>query len=129
MVKQKNDPLRLVWIDLEMTGLDPDKHVILEIATLITDGDLQLLAEGPSLAISRESDDLDQMNSWNVTTHTGSGLIERVTSSEISIADAEKMTLDFLEQWVLTLRERGNRDGKGLFRSSSERGHGDGGVM
>ena len=100
MVKQKNDPLRLVWIDLEMTGLDPDKHVILEIATLITDGDLQLLAEGPSLAISRESDDLDQMNSWNVTTHTGSGLIERVTSSEITVSDAEQMTLSFLEQWV-----------------------------
>ena len=100
MVKQKNDPHRLVWIDLEMTGLDPDKHVILEIATLITDGNLQLLAEGPSIAISRESDDLDQMNSWNVTTHTGSGLIERVTSSEITISDAEQMTLSFLEQWV-----------------------------
>ena len=100
MVKQKYDPHRLVWIDLEMTGLDPDKHVILEIATLITDGELELLAEGPSIAISRKSEDLDQMNSWNVETHTGSGLIERVTSSEISIADAEKMTLDFLEQWV-----------------------------
>ena len=100
MVKQKNDPHRLVWIDLEMTGLDPDKHVILEIANLITDGDLQLLSEGPSIAISRESDDLDQMNSWNVTTHTGSGLIERVTSSKITISDAEQMTLSFLEQWV-----------------------------
>ncbi len=83
-----------------MTGLDPDKDVILEIATLITDGELELLAEGPSIAISRESEDLDQMNSWNVTTHTGSGLIERVTSSEISISDAEQMTLSFIKQWI-----------------------------
>ncbi len=100
MVKQKYDPHRLVWIDLEMTGLEPEKHVILEIATLITDGDLELLAEGPSVAIARKSEDLEQMNSWNVTTHTESGLIDRVTSSETSISDAEQITLSFLEKWV-----------------------------
>ena len=69
---------RLVWIDLEMTGLDPDENTIIEIATIVTEGDLSIVAEGPSFAISVSEADLEKMDDWNVSHHTQNGLIERV---------------------------------------------------
>jgi len=99
-VARSKDPRRLVWLDLEMTGLDPDRHVIIEIATLITDGDLNVIAEGPNLAIRRAEEDLALMDAWNVATHTRSGLIERIRASEVDIAEAERQTLAFVRRWV-----------------------------
>jgi oligoribonuclease len=94
------DPKRLVWIDLEMTGLEPAEHVIIEIATLITDGDLNVIAEGPTLAIRRTDDDLSKMDAWNVATHTKSGLVERIKASEVDVEEAERQTLAFVRKWV-----------------------------
>ena len=88
----------LVWIDLEMTGLDPNRERIIEVATLITDGDLELIAEGPVLAVHQPEALLDGMDAWNQKTHGDSGLIERVKRSEIDTAEAEQRTLDFLRQ-------------------------------
>ena len=93
-------PDRLVWMDLEMTGLDPDQDVILEIATLVTDGALQVLAEGPSLAIHRAPEELARMDAWNQATHAGSGLLERVRTSGVDARAAERQTLAFLQAWV-----------------------------
>lgn len=90
----------LIWIDLEMTGLDPDSDHIIEIATAITDKELNLLAEGPVVAIFQEESLLEQMDEWNTTQHNKSGLIERVRASQQSVEDAERTTLDFLRQWV-----------------------------
>lgn len=90
----------LVWIDLEMTGLDPDEHKIIEIASIITDKQLNILAEGPVLAIHQPDAELAKMDEWNVRTHTGSGLVERVKASSISEAQAVSQTLAFLRQWV-----------------------------
>jgi len=98
--KNKPDNERLVWIDLEMTGLNPDKHVIIEIATLITDKELTILEEGPCLAINRTEEELSEMNEWNVNTHTNSGLLERVRKSDISIEVAEELTLKFISSWL-----------------------------
>jgi oligoribonuclease len=98
--KNEQDNQRLVWIDLEMTGLNPDKHVIIEIATLITDKELKILEEGPCLAINRSEEELNEMNEWNVTTHTNSGLLERVRKSDISIEVAEELTLEFIAAWL-----------------------------
>lgn len=94
------DPKRLVWIDLEMTGLEPDEHVIIEIATLITDGDLNILAEGPNLAVRRTDEDLAKMDAWNVATHNKSGLVARIKASEVDIAEAERQTLAFVRKWI-----------------------------
>ncbi|WP_110666218.1 oligoribonuclease [Salinicola halophilus] len=91
----------LVWIDLEMTGLDPNRERIIEVATLITDGDLNLVAEGPVLAVHQPDTLLDGMDDWNRKTHGDSGLIERVQGSEIDTAEAERRTLDFLAQYVV----------------------------
>ena len=88
---------RLVWIDLEMTGLDPDENTIIEIATIVTEGDLTIVAEGPSFAISVSEEDLAKMDDWNVSHHTQNGLIERVRSSNVSMSEAENLTLDFLQ--------------------------------
>jgi oligoribonuclease len=96
----KRDANHLVWLDLEMTGLDPERHVIIEIASLITDADLNVLAEGPELAIHRAEHDLAVMDSWNTRTHTASGLVERVRASQIDIAEAERQTLAFVRKWV-----------------------------
>lgn len=93
-------PDNLVWIDLEMTGLDPDADHIIEIATVITDSKLTILAEGPVLAIHQEEAILDKMDEWNVRQHTGSGLVERVRTSPYGYAEAEAMTLDFLRKYV-----------------------------
>lgn len=96
----KRDPNHLVWIDLEMTGLDPERHVIIEIASLITDGDLNILAEGPNLAIRRTEEELALMDAWNVSTHTGSGLVERIRTVGVDVAEAERQTLAFVRRWL-----------------------------
>lgn len=92
--------LNLIWIDLEMTGLDTCNDVILEIATIITDAQLNILAEGPVCAIHQSDSVLAGMNEWNQTHHSKSGLIERVRQSTLDAAAAEKMTLDFVQQHV-----------------------------
>jgi len=91
---------RLIWIDLEMTGLDPDTDVIIEIATLVTDKDLNVLAEGPELAIHQPLARLEAMDDWNRGTHQRSGLWQRVLDSQISMSHAEVLTIDFLSKWV-----------------------------
>ena len=92
---------RLVWIDLEMTGLDPSINVIIEIATLVTDGDLNILAEGPDLVVHQSEAALSTMDAWCVDQHGRSGLTKRVQESQISLAEAERQTLSFLEEWVV----------------------------
>lgn len=89
---------RLIWIDLEMTGLDPEENVIIEIATIVTDNDLNVIAEGPNLAIFQPEEELEKMDEWNVTHHTANGLIEAVRESEVSTATAEIRTLEFLRE-------------------------------
>ena len=86
----------LVWIDLEMTGLKPDTDVIIEMATIVTDIDLNLVAEGPVIAIHQPPEVLDAMDEWNKRTHGASGLIDRVRSSSYTMASAEKRTLESL---------------------------------
>ena len=93
-------PDNLIWIDLEMTGLDPDNDVIIEIATIVTDAELNVLAEGPSLAIKQPDALLDGMDEWNTRQHGQSGLTQRVRDSKISLADAEQQTIEFLSSWV-----------------------------
>ncbi len=94
------DANNLIWIDLEMSGLDVGLCRILEIATLVTDGSLNVLAEGPSLVIHQAPAVLDAMDEWNTSHHGASGLTERVGTSTISTAAAELATLDFLKQWL-----------------------------
>ena len=90
----------LIWIDLEMTGLDPDRDRIIEIATIVTDPHLEIIAEGPVLAVHQSRGVLDTMDDWNRNQHGGSGLSERVLASVHTEADAERATLRFLEQYV-----------------------------
>ncbi|MFB6326729.1 oligoribonuclease [Pantoea deleyi] len=90
----------LIWIDLEMTGLDPTHDRIIEIATLVTDADLNILAEGPVMAVHQSDEQLALMDEWNVRTHTNSGLVARVKESRIDDRAAELATLEFLKQWV-----------------------------
>lgn len=90
----------LVWIDLEMTGLEPQADRILEIATIVTDTNLNEVAQGPNLAIYQPQNILDNMNSWCVKVHNDSGLVERVKNSTISEREAELETLKFLKKWV-----------------------------
>ncbi|MGQ7243548.1 oligoribonuclease [Salinicola sp. V024] len=90
----------LVWIDLEMTGLDPDRERIIEVATLITDGDLNLIAEGPVLAVHQPASLLEGMDAWNQKTHGESGLIQRVGESTVDTSEAERRTLEFLATYV-----------------------------
>ncbi|MEZ5529616.1 MAG: oligoribonuclease [Porticoccaceae bacterium] len=96
------DPLNLIWIDLEMTGLDTDNDVIIEIATIVTDKDLNILGEGPVMAIHQPNELLDGMDEWNTRQHGQSGLTERVRNSAISLAQAERATIEFLSQFVDT---------------------------
>lgn len=91
---------RLIWIDLEMTGLDTDRDGILEIATVVTDGQLNILAEGPELAIAHPLATLEAMDDWNRKHHGNSGLWRRVLEEGVLLADAEARTLEFLTQWV-----------------------------
>ncbi|MDP5255302.1 MULTISPECIES: oligoribonuclease [unclassified Vibrio] len=90
----------LIWIDLEMTGLDPKTHKIIEIATIVTDAELNVLAEGPVIAITQPEHELAKMDDWCTRTHTESGLVERVRQSDIDEAEAAAQTIAFLEQWV-----------------------------
>ncbi|WP_136360544.1 oligoribonuclease [Desulfatibacillum aliphaticivorans] len=90
---------RMVWIDMEMTGLNPDNSVIVEIATLITDGDLNLVAEGPELAIFHPPHVLENIDPWSLDQHTASGLLDRVKASDVDTAQAEKLTLDFIKEY------------------------------
>lgn len=90
----------LIWIDLEMTGLNVDHDHILEIATLVTNSDLEILAEGPVIAIFQPEEVLKTMDDWNVHHHSQSGLLERVRNSLCDEAQAQTFTLEFLSQWV-----------------------------
>ncbi|OIQ46809.1 MAG: oligoribonuclease [Gammaproteobacteria bacterium MedPE] len=90
----------LIWIDLEMTGLNPDTDVVIEIATIVTDSELNVLAQGPVLAISQPQSALDAMDEWNTTHHNASGLVKRVQASNVSENDAVEQTIAFLEPWV-----------------------------
>lgn len=90
----------LIWIDLEMTGLDPEQDRIIEIATLVTDADLNILAEGPVFAVHQSDAQLALMDEWNVNTHTNSGLVERVKASQYDDRAAEQATIEFLKKWV-----------------------------
>jgi oligoribonuclease len=91
---------RLIWIDLEMTGLDPAHDSILEIATIVTDKDLNQLAEGPEFALRHPVERLDAMDDWNRHQHRKSGLWQRVVDSDIDLGTAEALTVEFLTQWV-----------------------------
>jgi oligoribonuclease len=90
----------LIWIDLEMTGLDPQHDTIIEIATIVTDKHLNELAVGPVLAVSQAQERMDGMDEWNTRQHGRSGLVARVLESEVTLADAEAATLAFLNEWV-----------------------------
>jgi oligoribonuclease len=94
------DENNLIWIDLEMTGLDPDRDSIIEIATIVTDKDLFVLAEGPEFAIRHPLERLEAMDDWNRNQHRKSGLWQRVLDSSVDIATAEALTMDFLVQWL-----------------------------
>ncbi len=89
----------LVWIDLEMTGLE-DEHQIIEIASLVTNNELEILAEGPQIVIKKTEKELENINEWSLDQHTKSGLLKKVKESNISILEAEQMTLNFLKDWV-----------------------------
>lgn len=91
---------RLIWIDLEMTGLEPMTDVIIEIATIVTDADLNLIAEGPVIAIHQSDTVLAGMDEWCTNTHTASGLVDRIRASDYSVQQAEAETIAFLRQHV-----------------------------
>lgn len=94
------DKNNLIWIDLEMTGLEPKTDVIIEIATIVTDSDLNVLAEGPTLAIHQPDEVLDAMDEWCTNQHGKSGLTQRVKDSKVTEAEAEQQTIEFLKQYV-----------------------------
>lgn len=91
---------RLIWIDLEMTGLSPEQDVIIEIATIVTDDHLNVIAEGPVIAVHQSDQRLGAMDEWNTRTHTESGLVKRVQASQHREAEAEAATIEFLQQYV-----------------------------
>lgn len=95
-----NTDQRLIWIDLEMTGLDPEVDVVIEIATIVTDAELNVIAEGPVIAIQQSAETMANMNEWCIKQHGSSGLTQRVLESTISCAEAERLTLAFLQQYV-----------------------------
>ena len=90
----------LIWVDLEMTGLEPDHDTIIEIATIVTDSGLNVIAEGPVFAIHQSAETMAGMDEWNTNQHGGSGLTQRVLDSDISMEQAEAETIKFLEQYV-----------------------------
>ena len=89
----------LIWIDLEMTGLDPEKQVIIEIASIVTDDNLNIVAEGPNMAIHHPEEVLSGMEEWSRIHHTASGLVDRVTASDHDCPGAEQGTLEFLSSY------------------------------
>src|SRR5690625_3295646 len=91
---------RLIWLDMEMTGLDPEKERIIEIAVIVTEADLTFVAEAPVLVIHQSDELLDAMDNWNQATHSKSGLIEKVKASTLTEAAAEAQLLEFLRQYV-----------------------------
>lgn len=94
------NPQNLIWIDMEMTGLDPETCLVLEIATIITDPQLNILAEGPVIAIHQPDEVLENMNEWCIETHGKTGLTQRCKESQHSVREAELATLAFIKQWV-----------------------------
>ena len=90
----------LIWLDLEMTGLEPEGDVILEIAIIITDSHLNILAQGPIFAISQSDEVLDNMSQWCIEHHGKSGLTKRCRDSEVSLAEATQQSLAFVQEWV-----------------------------
>jgi oligoribonuclease len=94
------DVNNLIWVDLEMTGLIPEEDVVIEIATIVTDSNLNTLAEGPALAIHQSQQTMEAMDEWNTTHHGRSGLTQRVLDSDVTIEQAEHQTIEFLQQWV-----------------------------
>jgi oligoribonuclease len=90
----------LVWIDLEMTGLDIERESIIEIATVITDGELNIMAQGPNLAIKADEALIAGMDEWNTLHHHRSGLVDRIRNEGVTCKDAEQQTIDFLKQWT-----------------------------
>lgn len=90
----------LIWLDLEMTGLEPERDFIIEIATIVTDSQLTILAEGPVIAIHQPDEVLAAMDDWNTRQHNQSGLVKRVQESTINEAQAQQMTIDFLKQYL-----------------------------
>lgn len=100
MANSSSNNDRLIWIDLEMTGLDTGQDSILEIATVVTDSQLNVLAEGPELAIAHSLETLNAMDDWNRNQHGRSGLWQRVLDSQVSIGQAEALTVAFLNEWV-----------------------------
>jgi oligoribonuclease len=94
------DAQNLIWIDLEMTGLNPDTDLIIEIATVITDKNLNILAEGPAIAVHQPDAALLAMDDWNQKHHGESGLIDRVKASKINAEESERLTIAFLRDWL-----------------------------
>lgn len=101
----------LIWMDLEMTGLNPNEHKIIEVATIATDKDLNILEEGPVIAIHYSQKELENVNDWSFETHTANGLLNRVEKSQIDLAEAENITLSFIMQYV--------KENKGILCGSS----------
>lgn len=99
MIQNKTAP-NLVWIDLEMSGLEPERDVILEIATIVTGPNLEVMEEGPVLAVHQNNNILNSMDDWNTRHHTQSGLVDRVRHSAYSCADAEALTLEFIKKYT-----------------------------
>ena len=95
----KKSKYNLVWMDCEMTGLDVEKEVLIEIATLITDSELNILEEGPCIAVHQRDELLEKMDEWNTKHHNASGLVKRVRESLINEVEAEKRTLDFIKKY------------------------------